>query len=196
MLAQRWMRGALLGTLGLLLSLAAAQAPARAIGISAEITPIGVDSYRATYSVHNDGSLGSGVPVLLFDLFFDPADYLESSLSIVSPASVTSEWDELLLASAPGVSAAYDALALGAGVPDGATSTGFAVEFQWLNAARLPGSQAFAIYDPDTFEPLETGDTVVVPEPRTLTLLGSCIAFLAASRRTRRMRSSAIHRGP
>lgn len=196
MLARRWIRGALLGTLGFLLSLAAAQAPARAIGISAEITPIGVDSYRATYSVHNDGSLGSGVPVLLFDLFFDPADYLESSLSIVSPASVSSDWDELLLASAPAVPAAYDALALGAGIPDGATAMSFAVEFHWLNTARLPGSQAFAIYDPDTFELLETGDTVVVPEPGTFALLGGCLAVLTATRRTRRTRSSPAPRRP
>jgi hypothetical protein len=97
---------------------------------------------------------------------------------------VSSEWSELLLASAPGVPAAYDALALGAGVADGTTASGFAVEFVWLDAARPPGSQPFQVYDPDTFELLETGETGSgVPEPGTLALLGSALAGLASRRR-------------
>ncbi len=181
-----WMRAALVGGFGLLVAFSASLAPARAIGITAEITALGGDSYRAVYAVHNDGSLGAGVSVLLFDLLFDPTDALESSLSIVSPASVSSGWSELLLASAPSVPAAYDALALGAGIADGGTVSGFAVEFQWLGAG-APGSQAFAIYDASSFALLESGATTV-PEPPLLGYLAvlGAVGLLARSGRARR----------
>jgi hypothetical protein len=152
--------------------------PARAIRIDADIDPLGGASYRAVYSVHNDGSLGAGAPVLLFDVLFDPALYLEASLQIVTATPLSSAWSELLLASAPGLPAAYDALALGPGIADGATVAGFAVEFEWLGVGSPQGSQPFVVYDATTFAVLEEGATLV-PEAGLPSLLALALAGLA-----------------
>jgi hypothetical protein len=135
---------------------------------------LGGSAYRYEYSVYNDGSLGAGVPIELFDVLFDPALYQESSLQIVTPDPPKSEWSEQFLASLPGVPAAYDALALTGGIPDGSTVGGFAVEFIWLGPG-LPGGQPFQIYSVDRFRPLETGGTV--PEPSFLCVLALSLAY-------------------
>jgi hypothetical protein len=165
----------------LVLLLAASWAgPSRATVITAELTALGGDAYRAVYAVSNDGSLGSGTAIVLFDVLFDPADFLESSLAIVTPPALGAGWDQLLLGSAPGVPAAYDALALTGGIADGTTASGFAVEFTWLGSGAPTGVQPFAIYDPESFELLESG--VTVPEPAALWLLSAAaaVALLAA----------------
>ena len=167
----------LVGALVLLLS-ASWASPSGATVIASELTALGGDAYRAVYSVSNDGSLGAGSAVLLFDIGFDPVDFLESSLAIVTPAGLGAGWDELVLGSAPGVPAAYDALALAGGVADGAMVSGFAVEFVWLGAGAPTGVQPFAIYDPESFELLESGLTV--PEPGALALLLAAGALAAA----------------
>jgi hypothetical protein len=170
----------LLAVLACLLACAWAE-PARAIRIEAAIDPLGGASYRAVYSVHNDGSLGAGTPVLLFDVLFDPALYREASLQIVTPIPLSSAWSELLLASAPGLAAAYDALALGAGIADGETAAGFAVEFEWLGVGAPPGSQPFVVYDATTFAVLEEGATLV-PEAGLPSVLALALAGLALRR--------------
>ena len=172
----------LLGLLALLLT-ASWAGPSRATVITAEFTALGGDAYRAVYSVSNDGSLGAGTAIVLFDLLFDPADFLESSLAIMTPPALGAGWDELLLGSAPGVPAAYDALALTGGIADGATASGFAVEFTWLGAGTPTGVQPFAIYDPETFELLESG--VTVPEPAALSLLAAAAAAALLAARGR-----------
>jgi hypothetical protein len=122
----------------------------------------------------------------LFDILFDPANFLESSLTISTPSPLALGWDQLILASAPGVPAAYDALATGGGIADGATVAGFAVEFTWIGTG-LPGSQPFAIYDPSTFDLLSEGTTTsVVPIPAAAWLLGSGIAILLGCGGTRK----------
>lgn len=166
-----------------------------AITIAFDLQVIGVNQYRSTYAVTNDGSLGAGVPVELFDIAFDPALYEEASLTIVTPDPPASAWSELILASVPGVPAVYDALALAGGIPDGATVAGFAVEFVWLGGPDGPGSQSqvFEVSDPNTFMPLPGGSGVTaplqvtgVPEPGTFFLLGMGLLGLVWWRLTRR----------
>ena len=71
----------LIGTVWLGLSFSTS---AHAISVQYGLTSLGGNAYRYDYSIANDGSLGAGVPVELFDIYFDPTLYLESSLNIVS----------------------------------------------------------------------------------------------------------------
>jgi hypothetical protein len=143
-------------------------------------TPLGGSVYRYDYSIQNNGSLGAGVPIQLFDILFDPSLYLESSLLSVTPDPPASQWTEQFLTSLPGVPAAYDVMALGGGIPDGSTVSGFAVRFTWLGPG-LPGSQPYRIYSPSTFELLESGITGA-PEPAGFCLIGISLALGAWKR--------------
>ncbi|TNF34651.1 MAG: hypothetical protein EP315_06935, partial [Gammaproteobacteria bacterium] len=158
-------------TLALLLSVYTWLTPAQAVTVQYQLTSLGGDNYRYDYTINNDGSLGSGIAVELMDIYFDPALYLESSLLITTPAPLNLDWDENLLGSAPLVPAAYDLYALAGGVADGATLSGFSIEFTWLGGVTGPGSQDFEIYDPFTFELLEVGATTVVPVPAAAWLM-------------------------
>jgi hypothetical protein len=164
------------------------QAPASTVLMSYDVTGLGGNVYRYDYSIYNNGTLGAGVPILLFDVLFDPAIYQESSLSIVTPSSLQAQWSELLLASAPGVPALYDVMALNGGIPDGSTVSGFAVQFAWLGQGD-PGFQPFKIYSPDDYVLLQSGDTVNtgVPEPSVFCVLGISLAYGAWKIRRRRV---------
>jgi hypothetical protein len=104
----------------------------------------------------------------------------------VTPLPLAADWDELILGSGVLVSAAYDALALSGGIPDGASQSGFAVEFTWIGLG-TPGAQPFEIFDPQTFEVLESGTTTPIPEASTLTLLAAGTALLARRSRFRQL---------
>jgi hypothetical protein len=159
--------------------------PARATVVQYELLPLGGSQFRYVYTVSNDGSLG-GAAVNLFDVLFDPSLYSETSLSISTQPPLASSWNEILLASAPGVPAAYDALATGSGIAYGQTRSGFAVDFAWLGTG-APGTQPFVIYDPQTFAVLEEGTTVsAVPLPPAGWLLLSGVAGLFTRLRARR----------
>lgn len=166
---------------------------AQAISIQYQLTALGGNSYLYEYTVENDGSLGSGVPVKVFDILFDPVLYDETSLTPDSPPAITADWTEQIFYSAPGgLPAAYDVQANTGGLPDGATLSGFAVKFTWLGgASSLPGAQLFEIYDADTFDLLEIGQTTpageepppTVPEPPVIGLLAWGVLALLARRR-------------
>ena len=152
------------------LMLAGVSLPASAAQVSYALSSLGGTQYRYTYTVTNDGTTGGAIK--LFDVFFDPALYDESSLTIVTANPPASDWDQLILASGIAVPAAYDALALSGGIPINGSQAGFAVEFAWLGVG-TPGAQDFAIVNPITFDTLETGTTTtsVVPLPAALPLL-------------------------
>jgi hypothetical protein len=132
---------------------------AHAITVQYELIPLGGNQYRYVYTVTNDGSLGAGVAVKLFDLVFDSASYQETSLAIVTSAPLNSQWDEFILSSILDVPAAYSAFSSTIGIAQGETVSGFAVEFEWIGSAAIPGAQAFQVFDPNTFELLEEGIT-------------------------------------
>jgi hypothetical protein len=160
--------------------------PAQAIVISYDLIGLGSNQYRYEYSVTNDGTLASGAAIELFDIMFDPATYLESSLTISTATPLASDWDEIILASAPGVSVAYDALALAGGIANGTSVSGFSVDFIWIGTG-VPGGQPFEIYDPVNFALLESGNTLnAVPAPAALWLLVSGSAALMALGRSKR----------
>lgn len=159
-----------------------------AISIEYSLTSLGGSAYQYDYWVTNDGSLGAGVGVNLFDIAFDISLYEETSLTIESPPAMAADWMESILFGAPGVPAVYDAYALGSGILT--SESGFAVQFNWLGAATLPGAQAFTIYDPNTFDILEEGITTLqktqissVPEPGTIVLVGTGLIGLGFFRR-------------
>ena len=179
-----------LSVLGCLL---AAQS-AGAITIDYDLVSLGSNSYRYEYRVTNDGSLGASVPVELFDILFDTSLYVDASLAIVSTDPPASNWDEQILGTGLVIEPAYDAFALAGGIADGTSVAGFAVQFDWLGAG-APGSQPFEIYDPNTFDLVETGTTrsAAVPEPSVLSLMMVSAVAVGLSRR-RKLRLSSTHR--
>jgi hypothetical protein len=146
--------------------------------INYNVINLGNAEYQYDYSISNNGSLGSGVPIQLFDIFFDPTLY--QGLSIVTPpapAAPAAQWSQIILNAVGSVPADYDALALDGGIPAGTTISGFAVQFDWLGQ-ETPGSQPFQIYDPNTFALLQSGSTsTAAPEPATLWMLGIVLAY-------------------
>ena len=157
---------------GWLLALAACcPTIARAIEVRYTLTPLHDDVFRYDYLIRNDGSLGAGVALRSLDLLFDAASFEESTLTLVGTPS-DAAWSPSFLNSAPGVPAAFDLYAIGAGLAQGQTLDGFAVQFRWLGAGS-PTAQGYEVYDPVTFDLLQTGLTVLapVPEPSTLGLL-------------------------
>lgn len=137
---------------------------------------LGGASYRHQYTITHQ--IGED-PIHLIDIEFDPSLYLESSLTIVSDPVLTADWDQLLIGSQAGLPALLDLFALVAPLSDGATLSGFAIEFEWLGAG-LPGSQAFQIVNPDTFDTVSAGRTagaVQVPEPAPLLLAVTGLAL-------------------
>jgi MYXO-CTERM domain-containing protein len=169
---------------------------ASAIVIQYTLTDIGLPGtdYRYVFNVINNGSLGAGVAVEWFDIEFPSPNYLagspydEASLAIVTGNPPASAWTEQILGSVPALQpATYDAAATGAGIADGASQSGFAVEFDWLGAG-VPGAQEFNIWDPVSGFIVESGWTVEAPPaptpaPAPLALLGLGLGLLVAQRR-------------
>lgn len=103
-----------------------------------------------------------------FTIWFDYGLY--SSLSVSTQLPLSNDWDEIVWQPEPviGDSGGYDALALGLGIGQGESISGFSVTFDWLGIG-APGSQYYEIIDPVTFGTIESGYTV--PEPTTCLLL-------------------------
>jgi len=181
--------------LALLGGLGAVPLQAQAILVDYNLAALGGTAYRYNYTVSNDGSLGAGALLQIFDILFDPVLYQETSLTIVTPDPPAADWTETIFPANPTVgefSAFYDAQALHGGISVGASVSGFAVEFEWLGGPTGPGDQPFRIYDALTFALLEEGTTqlqsppcTLCPAPGTLPLLGLGLWPLLLARRQR-----------
>ena len=180
----------ILGILGL--TLLAGQAGAATISISYNLIPVGGSTYDYVYSIYNDGSLAGSAAVQLFDVDFSTSLY--SSISIVTPPSFNTQWSEQLLAPVGPPGTAFDVCAANQGnvncpttpgILAGNSLSGFAVQFNWLGTG-TPGSQPFQIFNANTSQVLENGNTVA-PEPSTFGLLALAVAF--GGYRLRRKRS-------
>jgi hypothetical protein len=164
------------------------QGVASTISIQYSLSPLGGNVYSYIYSVTNNGSLPGGASVRVFDVLFDPSLYQESSLLIVTPSGLQSQWTEQFLAAVPPIPPTFDVSAPSGGIPSGQTLTGFAVQFKWLGSG-LPGSQPFEIYDPATFQLLQSGETfdgTFVPEPSGFGMIALALAFAARKIHRRR----------
>jgi hypothetical protein len=140
-----------------------------AVGISSKITSLGSNTYRIEYTVINDGSLGVNIPIKLFDIGFDKAKYLETSLKVVTSTPLNTQWTETILASVFGDSAAYSSFASTTGILPGQRASGFAVEFEWIGVGTPNVNiQPFQVYDSNTFAQLTQGATKAKTQPKNV----------------------------
>jgi len=141
------------------------------ISIDYSVAQVGTagNTYIYDYTVVNNGTPGTA-DVELFDIYFDPSLYQQTSLTNVTPNPLNSLWMPEILSSVGTAPAAFDAESLpGLGIAAGTSLSGFAVEFKWLGQG-TPGVQPFEIESPSNFSTIEFGVTIppaVAPEPPT-----------------------------
>jgi hypothetical protein len=143
------------------------QALADSLPINYGLVNLGGGEYQYDFSIYNNGSLGAGVPVQLFDIAFDPALY--TGLSIVTQNPLASQWNETILGAVGSSPADVDVSAANGntGIQVGSTVSGFAVDFSWLGQGQ-PGSQPFQVYNPNSFALLQSGNTISAVPPISL----------------------------
>jgi len=143
-------------------------------------TNLGENRWEYIYSVSND-TLSS--PIEEFTIYFDYGLYDNLSVDTLKLGwdPVVVNPDLILGVPEPGF---YDALALVSGIAPGVTESGFQVSFDWL-AVGIPGIQFFEVVNPSSFTALDSGNTVPVPEPGTLILLGSGLVSFLTIRKVR-----------
>jgi hypothetical protein len=125
---------------------------------------VGSGRWQYTYDVTN---IGLTENIEEFIIWFDYGLYDNLAIDTLSPFS--DNWDEIVIQPEPAISddGFYDALALGIGIGQDQTISGFSVSFDWLGTG-TPGLQFYEIVNPVTFESIDSGFTV--PEPITLIL--------------------------
>ena len=138
---------------------------------------LGAGRWQYSYDVPNISLIN---PIEEFTSWFD--FNLDKNLAVESPTTPV-DWDQIVWQPEPEPpfqdDGGYDAKALVAGIAVGQTLGDFSVSFDWLGVGR-PGSQPYEIIDPQTFETIDSGQTI--PEPATLLLLG--LGVLAQRRKS------------
>jgi len=141
--------------------------------------------WQYNYEVAN---ISLTVPIEEFTIWFEYGLY--ENLSVETPGAPPG-WDQVVCQPEPVLldDGAYDAKANleNPGIPpadDPVRVAGFAVSFNWLGDALIPGPQFYQIIDPETFETIDSGMTKLIPEPATLLLLGLGGLALLRKRRT------------
>jgi hypothetical protein len=164
-------------------------APATATTILYDVLNLGDNVWEYQYAIQN--SLDR--PIDEFSIFFDLGPNREVLHSNLEVTKIAAGWDGLLLPPDPKLpdDGLFDALALSGGIAPGLILDGFAVRFSYLGAGPPP-AQRFAIFDPDSFEVIDSGvatsrASTSVPEPSTVLLFASgFIALLIGRRRKAR----------
>lgn len=131
----------------------------------------GQDLWRYDYQVSGSFEAFGG-----FNLIFDPSGY--AALSDIQPVA-SADWDAFAVQPDPALPAPglLTATRLSTG---SALGDPFTVQFVWLGTGS-PASQPFEVFN-DSFDIIETGFTVAVPEPQTYALWAAGLLALAVRR--------------
>jgi len=131
------------------------------------LTALGGSQFEYEYTVTNDSLI---IPIEEFTIWFDV--HLYDNLVITTEEPLASQWDEIILKKTGfELPMGYDAKSLTGGIQPLQVVSGFSVKFDWFGTG-IPGSQYYEIVNPSTFVTIDSGYTVLVPEPATLLLLG------------------------
>ena len=137
--------------------------------------------YEYQYTITNDGAFD----IEAFSIFFE-ADAYQNLVIISSPVG----WDPLVIEPDPFFGDGFvDWYSLGSGIEAGDILDGFMVGFDWIGAEEVPfPSQSFDVYDPITFDSLDSGSTIemaLIPEPSSglLLFMGLLIHFVPLNRK-------------
>ena len=114
-------------------------------------------------------------PIKEFTIWFDSSLY-----DNIEVASQNNQWDFIKLLNVPNLGLGLDGLALDTGISQGQVSQSFSVSFDWIGQD-LPTSQSFEVVDSDTYNVLDSGVSIAVPEPTSLAVFS--IAGLILRRR-------------
>jgi hypothetical protein len=131
-----------------------------------QTSDLGSGRWQYSYDVTN---ISLTAPIEEFTLWFDFGLYKNLAIQTLDPPA--SNWSEIVIQPEPVLQddGAYDAKTLNLGIGIGQTVSGFAVSFDWLGDAVMPGPQFYEIIDPVTYQTIDSGYTV--PEPATVLLL-------------------------
>jgi len=147
-----------------------------------QTSDLGLGRWQYTYDVTN---ISLTVPIEEFTIWFDFGLY--DNLAIETPDPPASNWSEIVIQPEPVLQddGAYDAKALGPGIGIGQTVKGFAVSFDWMGDAVMPGSQFYEIIDPVTYQRIDSGYTVPEPASAVMVFGGWVLLGLQGRRRKR-----------
>jgi hypothetical protein len=135
--------------------------------IEYNVNNLGSSRFEYEYTITNDTL---SVPIEEFTLWFDVDLY--DNLIITTADSLASQWNEIVLQDTGfGVPIGYDSLSETGGLLPTQRISGFSVSFDWLGSGQ-PSSQFFEIINPTTFETVDSGYTIPIPEPATMLLIG------------------------
>jgi hypothetical protein len=142
--------------------------------VSYEANNIDGKRWEYVYTVSNDALSGD---IEEFSIYFSGSQYgnLAVERSPNSWDSVVNQPDTVF--SSDGF---YDSLALVSGIAPDTALEGFSVSFNFLGSG-TPGSQAFEILDPGTFNPLDSGFTTSnVPLPSAFSMFVIGLSLLTS----------------
>lgn len=136
---------------------------ANATLITYDLDHVTGNTYQYNYTVHN--SLAFDIDYFVIYFSHPETENLASAL----PA----DWDPIIAEPDPFFGDGFvEWFTLGSGIAQSDTLSGFSVQFDWLGGPSGPSSQSFDVFDPFTFDILDSGQTstVAVPEPATIPL--------------------------
>ena len=144
--------------LALILLVSSWSKPLSAALITTDIIHVADDIWEYHYTIENNTT----VTIEQFALYF-PSDIYQDLIDI----STLPDWDILLFqpgALFPEDDGIFDALALVQGIAPGEILSGFAVRFNFIGSDDF-GAQLFEVYDPISFDILDSGQTPAIAAP-------------------------------